>query len=139
MIRLIPTSEEQSVVILPRRIEPEAPISWEEDLNWDLSNEIWDKDSGQVTLTITEEGTGVSETLQSLVVEELEEGIKVFFTSSILKNQTTYYLQFRNGSYIWYRTNAFATNENNKSDIYTLNEGAYKQYDSNVDDEYIVL
>lgn len=139
MIRLIPTSEEQSVVILPRNTEAEASLGWDADLNWDLTNQIWDKESGQISLTITEEGTGVSEDLQNLVVEYLEKGVKVFFSSTILKNQSTYYLQFRNGSYIWYRTNAFATNENNKLDAYTLNEGAYKEYDSNVDDEYIVL
>ena len=139
MIRLIPTSEEQSIVILPRNILEDALLDYNSELNWDLANQTWNTETGEVSLTITEEGTGIKEELSGLVFEELEKGVKIYFASSILKLQTTYYLEFRNGSYIWYRANAFATNENNKLDVYTLNEGKYKQYDVSTDDEYIVL
>lgn len=117
MIRLLPNSNSQTIKIIPRD-------------NTSLSN---------ISLIITEDGTNKSETLTSLNAAVNGNFTHVPITSTILKEGSSYYLQFSKNSSLWYRDKAYVTSQTNDEAIHTLNTNKYDQYGEGSEDEYIVL
>ena len=117
MIRLLPNSNSQTINIIPR----DKTI---------LSS---------INLTITEDGTNKSETLTNLSASVSGNFISVPITSTILKEESSYYLQFSENGNLWYRDKAYVTSQTNDEAIHTLNTNKYDQYGEGSEDEYIVL
>lgn len=117
MIRLLPNTDSQTINIIPR-----------------------DKTSlSSINLTITQDGTNKSETLTDLTASDNGNFVSVSLTSTILKAETAYYLQFSKGGELWYRDKAYVTSQINDEVIHTLNENKYTQYGAGTEDEYIVI
>lgn len=117
MIRLLPNTNSQTINIIPR-----------------------DKTSlSSINLTITQDGTNKSETLTGLTASENGNFVSVSLASTILKDETAYYLQFSKGGDLWYRDKAYVTSQTNDEVIHTLNENKYTQYGAGTEDEYIVI
>ena len=117
MIRLLPNTDSQVINIIPR-----------------------DKTSlSSINLTITQDGTNKSETLTDLTASENGNFVSVSLASTILKDETAYYLQFSKGSDLWYRDKAYVTSQTNDEVIHTLNTNKYTEYGAGSEDEYIVI
>ena len=117
MIRLLPSTDNQTINIIPRS-------------NTSLSS---------INLTITEDGTNKSETLTDLTASVNGNFVSVTLASTILNAENGYYLQFSKGGSLWYRDKAYVTSQTNDEVIHTLNANKYDQYDDGSDDEYIVI
>lgn len=117
MIRLLPSTDNQTINIIPRS-------------NASLSS---------INLTITEDGTNISETLTDLTASVNGNFVSVTLASTILNAENGYYLQFSKSGSLWYRDKAYVTSQTNDEVIHTLNTNKYDQYDDGSDDEYIVI
>jgi len=117
MIRLLPNTNSQTINIIPR-----------------------DKTSlSSINLTITQDGTNKSETLTDLTASDNGNFVSVSLASTILKDETAYYLQFSKGGDLWYRDKAYVTSQTNDEVIHTLNTNKYTEYGAGSEDEYIVI
>jgi len=117
MIRLLPNTNSQVINIIPR-----------------------DKTSlSSINLTITQDGTNKSETLTNLTASDNGNFVSVSLASTILKDETAYYLQFSKGGDLWYRDKAYVTSQTNDEVIHTLNTNKYTEYGAGSEDEYIVI
>lgn len=124
MIRLSPNTSEQTLQIVPRDFPTlAAPFD-------------------DISLVITEDGTGISETFTDLVAEVLSDvsnyvTIDIAFT--ILKEGYGYYLEFKKGGVLWFRDKAYATSQSNKAVKHTLNTNYYEEYEDGQSNDYIII
>ncbi len=116
MIRLLPNSNTQTITVMPR-----------------LGL------SGSMSLTITEDGTNINETITDINMSSDDNFSNISFASTILKEGNGYFLEFTLGSGLFYRDKAYVTSQTNDEVIHTLNTNKYDQYDDGSDDEYIVI
>ena len=119
MIRLLPTTSAQVVSIIPR----------------DFSNLT------DIDVVITEDGTGATQTLSDVSASLSSNGnfVQVSIASSILVEESAYYIEFTKGGNIWFRDKAYVTSQTNKNIVHTINDGAYDFFDDGNDNKYIVL
>ena len=124
MIRLLPSTEAQTIAVIPREF-PTAAVSFT-----------------NISLTITEDGTNKTETISDIEATIPDENSNFVFMDiefSILSEENAYYLEFtRNGS-LFYRDKAYVTSQTNDEVVHTLNTNKYEKYVGTGDDEYIVL
>lgn len=139
MIRLLPTTEVQTISIIPRVPREAELIGWDSEENWNLSEMVWNQEFGSVTLRITEDGTGISEDILTASFVENGNYYDVTFASTILKNKSTYYVEVFNGANNWYRDVGIVKDLINKNTDYSMNRDLYKEYGSNDEQEYIVI
>lgn len=139
MIRLLPTTEVQTISIIPRVPREAELIGWDSEENWNLSEMVWNQEFGSVTLRITEDGTGISEDILTASFVENGNYYDVTFASTILKNKSTYYVEVFNGATNWYRDVGIVKDLINKNTDYSMNRDLYKEYGSNDEQEYIVI
>lgn len=139
MIRLLPTTEVQTISIIPRVPGEAELIGWDSEENWNLSEMVWNQEFGSVTLKITEDGTGISEDILTASFVENGNYYDVTFASTILKNKSTYYVEVFNGATNWYRDVGIVKDLINKNTDYSMNRDLYKEYGSNDEQEYIVI
>lgn len=116
MIRLLPNSNTQTIIVMPR-----------------LGL------SGSLNLTITEDGTNINETITDLDMTSGDNFSNISFASTILKEGRGYFLEFTLGGGLFYRDKAYVTSQINDEAVHTLNTNKYDQYDDGSDDEYIVI
>lgn len=107
MIRLTPTTENQTLKFLPRFIQNDTGIS----------------------LKITRDGTTKSETL---TVDATRDGnfMKIETAFTILKDNATYSMEIYDGTTLWYRDKVYCTDSYDEDATYTINDGQYSQNDS---------
>lgn len=139
MIRLLPTTDSQTISIIPRIPREGQAIGWDTEEVWNLAEQTWNQEFGIVNLRITEDGTGISEDI--LTAEFVKNGnyYDVTFASTILKNKSTYYVEIFNGNSNWYRDVGIVKDLINKNTDYSLNRDLYKEYGTNDEQEYIVI
>jgi hypothetical protein len=140
MIRLLPTTEPQTIKIVPRAILEAGALDWEIEYDWNTSDFLWNREVGELIVKVTEDGTGKSESIYNPVfVEDLSGFTEITVSFSELKEGSYYYLEITNGGYNYYRDTALATTQTDFETALTLNKGKYKQYDKDEEQEYIVL
>ena len=140
MIRLLPNTNPQTITIVPRSSFEDLAFDWNTDYDWNLANFVWNREIGDLRITITEDGTGKSEIISNPELALDNNGYTtITATFSILKEGSYYYLEITNGGENYYRDTALATAEIDYKLAVTLNEGKYKQYDKDEEQEYIVL
>ena len=124
MIRLLPSTNAQTIAVIPREF-PTAESSFT-----------------NISLTITEDGTNKTETISDIEATIPNNNSNFVFMDiefSILSEESAYYLEFtRNGS-LFYRDKAYVTSQTNDEAVHTINTNKYEKYVGTGDDEYIVL
>lgn len=107
MIRLSPTTDSQTIKILPR---------------------VTTADTG-LSLKITRDGTNKSETL---TVDAVKDGHFMSFdaTFSILKDNGIYSFEIYKNTTLWYRGKAYCTDSYDADANYTINNGKYTESDA---------
>jgi|GEM_PF-1499229 hypothetical protein len=124
MIRLLPNTLVQTIAVIPREF-PTVGTPFDD-----------------ISLTITEDGTNKSETITgiSATVPDVNSNfVYMDITFSILSAENAYYLEFTNGSSLFYRDKAYASTQTDDEVVHTINENKYNEYVGNGDNEYIVL
>ncbi len=116
MIRLTAGGTQKSISIVPRDIS-----------------------EGDIAMTITEDGTNISETLTTISSLETQNYTIVSFIPTILKDENSYYIELTRGGNLWYRDKVYVTSQLNDEIIHTLNTNKYTEYDAGSEDEYIVI
>ena len=120
MIRLLPTSNSQTINIVPR------------DYSSPSGNYI----------VITEDGTGKSEEIGPINGSLSANGnfVVLSFASTILKAEQTYSLVFKDSEGgLLFRDKAYCSSQTNDEAVHTLNTDLYEQFQGSSDNEYIVL
>lgn len=124
MIRLTPNTSEQTLQIVPRDFPTlAAPFD-------------------DISLVITEDGTGISESFTDLVAEvasDVSNYVTIDIAFTILKEGYGYYLEFKKGGVLWFRDKAYATSQSNKTVKHTLNTNYYEQYEDGESNDYIII
>lgn len=116
MIRLLPNSNTQTIKVITRKGL-----------------------SGSLSLKITEDGTNISETITDSNMSTNGNFSEIQFASTILKENSLYFLEFTLGGGLFYRDKAYVTSQTNDEVIHTLNENKYTEYGAGSEDEYIVI
>ena len=116
MIRLSPTTESQTIKILPR---------------------VTTADTG-LSLKITRDGTNKSETIN---VDAVKDGhfMSLSATFSILKDNGIYSIELYKGTKLWYRGKAYCTDSYDADSKYTINDGQYTESDAGDSSEQYIF
>ncbi len=99
--------------------------------------------SATLSLHIRRDGDGVEETITDLdVIKTPSNYLNVSFASTILTEDSTYYIEFTADGKLWYRDKIYATSQT-KQDIIVekheiLNGTLYKEYSKLDDNTYII-
>jgi hypothetical protein len=124
MIRLNPNTSEQTLQIVPRNFPTlAAPFD-------------------NISLVITEDGTGISESFSDLVAEvasDVSNFVTIDVAFTILKEGYGYYLEFKKGGVLWFRDKAYVTSQSNKTVKHTINTNYYEQYEDGESNDYIII
>ena len=98
-------------------------------------------DLTDIDVVITEDGTGATQTLSDVSASLSSNGnfVQVSIASSILVEESAYYMEFTKGGNIWFRDKAYVTTQVDKDIVHTINEGAYDFFEGDSDNKYIVL
>lgn len=121
MILLLPNTQTQTISILPRSLYSSATLS----------------------LNIRRDGDGVEETITSLTaINTPSDYVEISFASTILTEDSTYYIEITADGGLWYRDKIYSTSQT-KQDIKTekheiLNGTLYKEYSKFDDNTYII-
>ena len=89
MIILIPNTSQQTISILPR------------------VNRI----DGIIIMNLRRDGDGVSESITNAIVSNSGEFISMNFSSTILQEDSTYYLEITRNGILWYRDKVYSTQQ----------------------------
>jgi len=122
MIILLPNTSQQTINILPR------------------VNSI-DK---TIVMTIRRDGDGVSETITNAIVSNSGEFVKMSFSSTILEEDSTYYLEITRGGRLWYRDKIYSTQQQINKDlvrrvIATDGEIEFSEcFDGDLDEKHVI-
>jgi hypothetical protein len=124
MIRLNPSTSEQTLQIVPRNFPTlAAPFD-------------------NISLVVTEDGTGISESFSDLVAEvasDVSNFVTIDIAFTILKEGYGYYLEFKKGGVLWFRDKAYVTSQSNKTVKHTINTNYYEQYEDGESNDYIII
>jgi hypothetical protein len=124
MIRLNPSTSEQTLQIVPRNFPTlVAPFD-------------------NISLVVTEDGTGISESFSDLVAEvasDVSNFVTIDIAFTILKEGYGYYLEFKKGGVLWFRDKAYVTSQSNKTVKHTINTNYYEQYEDGESNDYIII
>jgi len=124
MIRLNPNTSEQTLQIVPRNFPTlAAPFD-------------------NISLVITEDGTGISESFSDLVAEvasDVSNFVTIDVAFTILKEGYGYYLEFKKGGVLWFRDKSYVTSQSNKTVKHTINTNYYEQYEDGESNDYIII
>lgn len=124
MIRLLPSTDAQTVAVIPREF-PTVAASFT-----------------NVSLTITEDGTNKSETItdiEATIPDSNSNFVYMDIAFSILSEENAYYLEFTRGGSLFYRDKAYVTSQTDDEVVHTINTNKYDEYVGEGESEYIVL
>jgi hypothetical protein len=124
MIRLLPSTDAQTIAVIPREF-PTVAASFT-----------------NVSLTITEDGTNKSETItdiEATIPDSNSNFVYMDIAFSILSEENAYYLEFTRGGSLFYRDKAYVTSQTDDEVVHTINTNKYDNYVGEGESEYIVL
>lgn len=120
MLILQPTSGDKTITIAPR------------------NNNL----SGTIVLKLRRDGDGKEETIENATFNNIVNFTEVTFQSSILEEDSTYYLEITKDNELWYRDKIYATSQTKqeiKTEKHEIGNGTiYKPYNSVDDNTYII-
>tara|TARA_X000000368_G_C23052170_1_gene721972 strand:+ start:493 stop:858 length:366 start_codon:yes stop_codon:yes gene_type:complete len=121
MIRLSPTTNAQSVSIIPRAYTVAANLS----------------------MVIVQDGTRETQTINNITSSLSTNGnfLQMSIAFSILTAETSYSFELKQGATLLYRGKAYCTSQTDNTTDHTLNSNKYNQYvGTDTDDQkYIIL
>lgn len=98
--------------------------------------------SGTISLTIRRDGDGVEESTSPLNVINIDNYIQIYFSSSILTEDSTYYLEITKDDSLWYRDKIYVTSQSSQDMLLNShkigNGNLYKPYNELDDNTYII-
>tara|TARA_B110000908_G_scaffold163263_1_gene209660 strand:+ start:60 stop:1835 length:1776 start_codon:yes stop_codon:yes gene_type:complete len=98
--------------------------------------------SGTISLTIRRDGDGVEESTPPLNVINAGNYIQIYFSSSILTEDSTYYLEITKDDSLWYRDKIYVTSQSSQDMLLNShkigNGSLYKPYNELDDNTYII-
>jgi hypothetical protein len=124
MIRLLPSTDAQTIAVIPREF-PTVAASFT-----------------NVSLTITEDGTNKSETItdiEATIPDSNSNFVYMDIAFSILSEENAYYLEFTKDGSLFYRDKAYVTSQTDDEVVHTINTNKYDNYVGEGESEYIVL
>ena len=120
MLILEPTLGEKTITIAPR--------------STDLS--------GVISLNIRRDGDGAEEDITSLTLTKIVNYVEVKFESTILKEDSTYYIEITKDGTLWYRDKIYVTSQTSterETNKYEIGNGTiYKPFSDSDDNTYII-
>lgn len=117
MIILLPNTSSQTISIMPRK---------------DLST------FSSVNLKIRRDGDGKSENITSATIAANGNFTDVTFSSTILKEGSTYFLEITGDTELVYRDKIFSTSQSDYKIKHVVSQNLYTTYSSADDNTYIV-
>ena len=103
---LLPSTDEQIIKIIPRTYV----------------------EASDLTLVITRDGTGETETLTSLTSTIDGNYISIPCTFSILSEGSIYFMELKQGSALLFRDKVYVTAQTDRTQKHTLNTGKYTEH-----------
>jgi hypothetical protein len=120
MLILQPTAGEKLITIIPR--------------STDLS--------GVISLNIRRDGDGAEEDITNLTLTEIVNYVEVRFESTILKEDSTYYIEITKDGALWYRDKIYVTSQTSlerETNKHKIGNGTiYKPFSESDDNTYII-
>jgi hypothetical protein len=133
MIVLLPTSDTQTISIMPR-FEPYF-YRVEDDGGTLIQSTCLYSD---IAITITRDGDGESETIYPLSISRSGYYIDLSISSTILDESSTYRVEMVYYSDLWYRDKIYVTSQSDYTIKHQLAQPSYTQYDTIDDNTYII-
>jgi len=145
MLILNPTSEESSIKILPRGLDVSGEISIKLRRDGDgLSERIYNIAITADSTLYTADSIEITADRTSEVVKATISGgfVIITFSSEILEEDSTYYLEIDKNGELWYRDKIYVTSrtasERAKEKHVIGNNTIYNTYDKTDDNTYII-
>jgi len=118
MIRLLPTTDTQTLSIIPREYI----------------------EASDLALVIKEDGTKKTETLTGLTSVVNGNFLDIDCDFTILSEDSAYSMEVKQGDTLLYRDKIYCTAKTDTTISHTLNTDQYNQYDSETEDQqYIII
>ena len=117
MIRLLPSTDSQTIKILPRVVTAQTGLS----------------------LKIVEDGTNKSQTLTGLSSTVNGNFINVNCTFSILSDNSIFNIELFKGSTLYYRSKAYCTDSYSSTSEYTINDSQYTESDAGDSNQQYIM
>jgi len=118
MIKVLPTTLQQSIDILPRAYS----------------------DSEDISLVVTEDGTRKTQTISSVPYAVSGNFLRLQCTFTILTNENLYSIEVKQGNNLLYRDKLYCTSQTSTTTPHTLNSGKYNEFDGdNNTQKYIIV
>ena len=118
MIRLLPSTDSQTLSIIPREYT----------------------EASDLELVIKEDGTRKTETLEALTSTINGNFLDIDCTFSILSEDSAYSIEIKQGDILLYRDKVYCTSKTDTTLSHTLNTDQYNNYDSETEgQQYIII
>jgi len=118
MIRLLPSTDSQTISIVPREYT----------------------EASDLELVIKEDGTRKTETLEGLTSTINGNFLDIDCTFSILSEDSAYSIEIKQGETLLYRDKVYCTSKTDTTLSHTLNTNQYNNYDSETEgQQYIII
>lgn len=118
MIRLLPSTDSQTISIIPRQYT----------------------EASDLELVIKEDGTRKTETLEALTSTINGNFLDIDCTFSILSEDSAYSIEIKQGDTLLYRDKVYCTSKTDTTISHTLNTDKYNQHDSETEgQQYIII
>lgn len=144
MIRLLPTSDEQTFSIIPRRkfnggIEELVKRVVSEGGSVELNNCVYSVSYLGIDAIIREDGTGNSESFTDVKSVANKDYIDISIASSILLDERSYVLEITKDDVLWYRDKIYVTSQTDTDVYHTISANYYEENVTDGDDKYITI
>ncbi len=144
MIRLLPTSEEQTFSIIPRRKFNGGITELVERVDSqggtvELNDCVYLVSYLGIKATIREDGTGTSQSFTDVKSIQNNDYIDISISSNILLDERSYVLEITQDNVLWYRDKIYVTSQTNTDIYHTISTGYYEENDTDGDDKYITI
>tara|TARA_R110000803_G_scaffold62802_3_gene123233 strand:+ start:12167 stop:12601 length:435 start_codon:yes stop_codon:yes gene_type:complete len=144
MIRLLPTSEEQTFSIIPRRKFNGGITELVERVDSqggtvELNDCVYLVSYLGIKATIREDGTGTSQSFTDVKSIQNNDYIDISISSNILLDERSYVLEITQDNVLWYRDKIYVTSQTNTDIYHTISTDYYEENDTDGDDKYITI
>jgi len=144
MIRLLPTSDEQTFSIIPRRKFNGGITELVERVDSqggtvELNDCVYLVSYLGIKATIREDGTGTSQSFTDVKSIQNNDYIDISISSNILLDERSYVLEITQDNVLWYRDKIYVTSQTNTDIYHTISTDYYEENDTDGDDKYITI
>ena len=95
--------------------------------------------SGVFVLNIRRDGDGKEESITNATLSNIVNFTEVTFQSTILEEDSTYYLEITKDTELWYRDKIYVTSQTDTDIYHTISTDYYEENDTDGDDKYITI